>query len=69
MANSLASYLRDEIGWRSTKSNFDLVALAVESGQDILDGEDVTALLSNQTSLQATVQSSNVKMLKILQLD
>ena len=41
--------LRDEIGWRSTKSNFDLVALAVESGQDILDGDDVTALLSNQT--------------------
>ena len=26
-----------------------MVALAVESGQDILDGEDVTALLSNQT--------------------
>lgn len=41
--------LRDEIGWRSTKSNFDLVALAVESGQDIIDGDDVTALLSNQT--------------------
>ena len=40
--------LKDEISWRSTQSNFDLVALAVESGQEILDGDDVTALLSNQ---------------------
>lgn len=40
--------LQDTVGWRSTKANFDLVALALQSGQSLLDGEDVTALLSNQ---------------------
>ena len=40
--------LQDSIGWRATKANFDLVALALHSGQDVLDGDDVTALLSNQ---------------------
>ena len=40
--------LQDIIGWRATKANFDLVALALQSGRDILDGDDVTALLSNQ---------------------
>jgi chromosomal replication initiation ATPase DnaA len=39
---------QDTIGWRATKANFDLVALALQSGQEILDGEEVTALLSNQ---------------------
>ena len=40
--------LQDTIGWRATKANFDLVALALQSGREILDGDDVTALLSNQ---------------------
>ena len=40
--------LKDAIGWQSTKANFDLVALALQSGDEVLDGEDVTALLSNQ---------------------
>tara|TARA_Y100000766_G_scaffold283115_1_gene297961 strand:+ start:19866 stop:21896 length:2031 start_codon:yes stop_codon:yes gene_type:complete len=42
--------LQDEIGWRSTKANFDLVALAIDSGQEILDGKDIHSLLSNQLS-------------------
>lgn len=41
--------LQDEIGWRSTKSNFDLVALALNSGREILDGQDIYSLLSNQS--------------------
>lgn len=32
-------------GWRSTKANLDLVALAIETGQDLLDGDDVAAVL------------------------
>ena len=40
--------LQDAIGWRATKANFDLVALALQSGREVLDGDDVTALLSNQ---------------------
>ena len=40
--------LQDTVGWRATKGNFDLVALALQSGQNVLDGDDVTALLSNQ---------------------
>ena len=39
---------QDTVGWRATKANFDLVALALQSGEKILDAEDVTALLSNQ---------------------
>ena len=44
--------LQDTIGWRATKANFDLVALALQSGQSVLDGDDVTALLSNQMNLR-----------------
>ena len=44
--------LQDAIGWRATKANFDLVALALQSGREILDGDDVTALLSNQMDEQ-----------------
>ena len=40
--------LKDTVGWHSTKANFDLVALALQSGDEVFDGEDVTALLSNQ---------------------
>ena len=40
--------LQDTVGWRATKGNFDLIALALQSGQSLLDGDDVTALLSNQ---------------------
>ena len=41
--------LQDDIGWRATKANFDLVALALNSGREILDGQDVHSLLSNQS--------------------
>ena len=44
--------LQDAIGWRATKANFDLVALALQSGREVLDGDDVTALLSNQMDEQ-----------------
>lgn len=45
--------LKGDIGWQPTKANFDLVALALKSGEHILDGDDVTALLSNEFSLDA----------------
>lgn len=35
-------------GWRSTKANLDLVALAISSGQDLLDGDDVAAVLMGE---------------------
>ena len=41
--------LQDDIGWRATKANFDLVTLALNSGREILDGQDVHSLLSNQS--------------------
>ena len=41
--------LQDDIGWRATKANFDLVALALNSGREILDGQDIHSLLSNQS--------------------
>lgn len=46
--------LQGEIGWRATKANFDLVALALQSGEEILDSEDVTSILSNQSKEYAT---------------
>tara|TARA_B110000444_G_scaffold126707_1_gene119252 strand:+ start:70752 stop:72782 length:2031 start_codon:yes stop_codon:yes gene_type:complete len=46
--------LQGEIGWRATKANFDLVALALQSGEEILDSEDVTSILSNQSQDYAT---------------
>ena len=49
--------LKDTIGWQSTKANFDLVALALQSGDEVLDGEDVTALLSNQLKRTTADQS------------
>ena len=49
--------LKDTIGWHSTKANFDLVALALQSGDEVLDGEDVTALLSNQLKRTTADQS------------
>tara|TARA_B100001093_G_scaffold224852_1_gene215439 strand:- start:17866 stop:19908 length:2043 start_codon:yes stop_codon:yes gene_type:complete len=39
--------LHESVGWRSTQSNFDLLALALQSGREVIDGDDVTALLSN----------------------
>lgn len=48
--------LKDTIGWHSTKANFDLVALALQSGDEVLDGEDVTALLSNQSKSATSEQ-------------
>ena len=41
--------LQDAIGWRATKANFDLVAVALQSGHEIIDGNDVNSLLSNQS--------------------
>ena len=52
--------LQDNIGWRATKANFDLVALAVDSGQEIVDGQDVYSLLSNQ-SLDTTEVAPSVQ--------
>lgn len=40
--------LHNQGGWRATKANFDLVALAIESGQDLLDGDDVASVLSGE---------------------
>jgi len=38
----------NQIGWRSTIANFDKIALAIESGDDILDGEDVIRTLRDE---------------------
>jgi hypothetical protein len=40
--------LHHEIGWRATKANLDMVALALESGQELLDGDDVTSVPSGE---------------------
>ena len=40
--------LHNEASWRATKANFDLVALAIESGQELLDGDDVASVLSGE---------------------
>jgi chromosomal replication initiation ATPase DnaA len=50
--------LHQDGGWRSTKANLDLVALALESGQELLDGEDVAVLLSGQPLQQSTAGRS-----------
>ena len=40
--------LHTQPSWRATKANLDLVALAIESGQELLDGDDVAAVLSGE---------------------
>jgi len=45
---SIVTY--NHIGWRSTIANFDKIALAVESGDDIVDGEDVIHALSEKST-------------------
>ena len=40
--------LHNQGGWRATKANLDLIALAIESGQDLLDGDDVATVLSGE---------------------
>ena len=47
--------LQDTVSWRATKANFDLVALALQSGRNILDGDDVTSLLSNHVEDETLV--------------
>jgi|APSaa5957512535_1039671.scaffolds.fasta_scaffold17763_3 chromosomal replication initiator protein len=39
----------NRISWRSTIANFDKIALAIESGDDIIDGEDVIHALSGHS--------------------
>jgi hypothetical protein len=40
--------LQTQPSWRATKANLDLVALAIESGQELLDGDDVASVLSGE---------------------
>ena len=40
--------LHNQASWRATKANFDMVALAIESGQELLDGDDVASVLSGE---------------------
>ena len=41
--------LHNQAGWRATKANLDMVALALESGEELLDGDDVAAVLSGSS--------------------
>ena len=40
--------LHTQPSWRATIANLDLVALAIESGQELLDGDDVAAVLTGE---------------------
>ena len=55
--------LQDSVGWRATKANFDLVALALQSGREVLDGDDVTTLLSNlvEDDIVVPIERENVE--------
>ena len=50
-----------QIGWRSTIANFDKVALAIESGDDIIDGEDVIRTLRDEVRPQFVNQDEIVR--------
>jgi hypothetical protein len=50
----------NQIGWRSTIANFDKVALAIESGDDIIDGEDVIRTLRDEVRPQFVDQDEIV---------
>ena len=51
----------NQIGWRSTIANFDKIALAIESGDDIIDGEDVIRTLRDETIQQSEIQDEIVR--------
>jgi hypothetical protein len=51
----------NQIGWRSTIANFDKVALAIESGDDIIDGEDVIRTLRDEVRPQFVNQDEIVR--------
>jgi hypothetical protein len=51
----------NQIGWRSTIANFDKVALAIESGDDIIDGEDVIRTLRDEVRPQFVDQDEIVR--------
>ena len=51
----------NQIGWRSTIANFDKIALAIESGDDILDGEDVIRTLRDEIIQQSETQDEIVR--------
>jgi len=54
---SIVTY--NHIGWRSTIANFDKIALAIESGDNIIDGEDVIHALS-ETSMHTTEKQNEI---------
>ncbi len=54
---SIVTY--NHIGWRSTIANFDKIALAIEAGDDIVDGEDVILALSEK-STRLTVEQDEI---------
>lgn len=51
----------NQIGWRSTIANFDKIALAIESGDDIIDGEDVILTLRDELMQQSEIQDEIVR--------
>lgn len=51
----------DHIGWRNSIANFDKVALAIESGDAIIDGEDVIDILRDEFSVQPQDQDEFVR--------
>ena len=51
----------NQIGWRSTIANFDKIALAIESGDDIIDGEDVILTLRDEIMQQSEIQDEIVR--------
>jgi len=50
-----------QLGWRSTIANFDKIALAIESGDDIIDGEDVIRTLRDEVRAQSVDQDEIVR--------
>jgi len=54
---SIVTY--NHIGWRNTIANFDKIALAIEAGDDIVDGEDVILALSEK-STRLTVEQDEI---------
>jgi hypothetical protein len=51
----------NHISWRSTIANFDKIALAIESGDNIIDGEDVIHSLSGNLVNQEMAQNEIVQ--------
>ena len=56
---SIVTY--NHIGWRNTIANFDKIALAIEAGDDIVDGEDVILSLSEKSTRLIVKQDEIVR--------